>query len=259
MNGVLQDMIANKEMYKVSEENNGTVTVITRPSEISYSLIEKLNKADVDNVTLNAISDFEYNNMITSLYNACSCVDCNNKNKCSQFRAIPNGNINADVMFVNKMPTKYEACNFLSHCDRGSMFLNVILGKLNLSRKNVYFTDMIKCNYADIEEETLKKCINNNLTKEINYIKPKLIIFNGQIALKILRDYGYVKGLPESITYGTIYDVSVTNFNINTKVMSIYELDKVLQKPKDEYMSCKQVLWRHLYSSLEEVGVIKSK
>lgn len=251
---IVQDMANNHESHRIVNEGDKTIVTL-RPMEITSSLQGKMSEADIARGATLIGEQFEYQRVIGELYRQCHSVECIQRNAC-YFRTIPNGSTNASVMFVNKMPSQYEACSMCSHNDKGALMLTVLLDKMHVSRKDVYCTDMIKCHCDNLDEQSFKNCISTYFMKEILHVKPKVVIFNGMAALKTLNKLGYIAGLPDEISYGKIYPVTVTPCNIGVKVMAIYDLDKVLQKNGNEVAECKTALWQHALAAFRDAGVI---
>lgn len=247
MDNVMKEMIDNHEACRVIQDDNGYVVKL-RPAVISESLTDKLSSEDISTGMSLVNRQVSLSMLRTNLYRQCNNTNCQAKDRCV-FRAIPNGNTNADVLFLNKMPTEYEACNMSSHCDRNAVFLSLILSKMNVSRDSVYCTDMIKCN-AQLDEASYNECIQAYITKEIEYVAPKVIICNGLSVLKACAKTGVLNGLPSDVTYGKIYDVQ-TQSNIAVKVIAIYDLNTVLQKTERDYERCKTELWTQILSAFK--------
>ena len=247
MDNVMKEMIDNHEACRVIQDDNGYVVKL-RPAVISESLTDKLSSEDISTGMSLVNRQVSLSMLRTNLYRQCNNTNCQAKDRCV-FRAIPNGNTNADVLFLNKMPTEYEACNMSSHCDRNAVFLSLILSKMNVSRDSVYCTDMIKCN-AQLDEASYNECIQAYIAKEIEYVAPKVIICNGLSVLKACAKTGVLNGLPSDVTYGKIYDVQ-TQSNMAVKVIAIYDLNTVLQKTERDYERCKTELWTQILSAFK--------
>ena len=241
---VLSEMIQNNESCKIINSDFGH-EVILRPSIVSDSLKNKLSSEDIVLGMDSVNRQISLSNLKTNLYSQCHNINCIAKDKCI-FRSLPNGNTNADIMFVNKMPTEYEIGTMTSHSDTCGVFLTLILSKMNISRDSIYCTDMIKCNYQ-LDEQSFNECIKNYLDKEINYVLPKIIVCNGLSTLKACGKFSILQDLPSNVAYGNIYDVK-TSSGVSVKVTAIYDLDTVLKKVGDDYNKCKGELWTQLLS-----------
>lgn len=231
---------------------NGDIKVMLSQNFIRNELQGKLSPEDIetgmsilDCATVSAQIQGE-------LFNGCVNTNCN---LCSStpFRVLPNGNTKANVMFINNRPTEYESYMCMSHCGKASVFLSLILSKMGVSRNDVYCTTLEKCPH----EGDSNTCREFFLAREIDLVRPKVIVCNGLSLLKKLETSGMIENLPQNKGYGMIYDVIVrTNIprppaTIQAKIMAIYELDKVLQKTEDEYKQCKDALWAQLLTAFK--------
>lgn len=246
-NTIVQEMINNHESCRIIKNDSGYIVKL-RPVAVSESLNEKLSSEDISTGMSIVNRQIMLSNIKTNLYRQCDNTNCQVKDKCI-FRAIPNGNTNADVLFINKMPTDYEIGNMSSHCDKAGVFLSLILDKMHVSRDSVYCTDMIKCNFQ-LDEQSYNECIHSYLFKEIEYVAPKVIICNGLSVLKACIKSGVLNNLPLDVTYGKIYDAS-TALNLPVKVIAIYDLNTVLQKTGPDYERCKTELWTQILSAFK--------
>ena len=246
---IMQDMIDKNESCRVIQ-NNDEIIVKLRPISILDSLKGKLSDADIQNGGNIINRQLIINTLKTNLYRQCINTNCSYQNK-SMFRAVPSGNGEAKVMFINKQPTQYEACNMSTHCDREGIFLSLILSKMNVSRESIYCTDMIKCN-GNPDENSCKECINQYLEQEINFVKPQIIICNGMSVLNACIKMKVLLNLPENISYGIIYN-AVTSLGCNLKVMAMYDLSKVLQKNDTDYTKCKDELWSQILTAFKTI------
>ena len=235
----------DNQVCKVTKDDNG-YTVELRPKLVSEALKEKLSQENIEEGEAIVKRQLDLSSITTSLYRQCDNVNCKAKSTCI-FRAVPNGNTNAKVMFINKVPTEYEMCNMSSLCDKNGMFLSLILSKLNASRDSVYCTDMIKCN-AQLDEQSYNECIGTYIEKEIELIAPQIIVCNGLSVLKACIRSNLILGLSLEVTYGKIYDAKTKNGK-PVKIIAMYDLDTVLQKTGDDYKKCKAELWAQLLSA----------
>jgi DNA polymerase len=247
---IMQEMIDNNESCRIIETDSGYIVKL-RPKAIEESLNDKLSIEDITTGMSIVNRQIMLSNLKSNLYRQCNNINCKVKDKCV-FRAIPNGNTNADVMFLNKIPTDYEIGNMCSHSDRNGTFLSLILSKMNVSRDSIYCTDMIKCN-KQLDEQSFKECIYNYVVKEIEYVIPKVIICNGLSLLKTCIKLKVINNLPVEVTYGKIYEAE-TATGQPVKVIAIYDLDTVLKKTDSEYTRCKTELWSQILSAFKAIG-----
>ena len=244
---IMKEMIDNNESCRIIQDGDETIVKL-RPMSILDGLKGKLSNEDIQNSGNIINRQLTINTLRTNLYRQCINTQCSYQNQ-SIFRAVPNGNCEAKVMFINKQPTQYEACNMSTHCDKEGTFLSLILSKMNVSRDSIYCTDMIKC-YGNPDEQSCKECINQYLEQEINFVNPQIIICNGMSVLNACIKMGIICNLPDSISYGTIYN-TITSLGRNLKVIAIYDLNKVLQKQNADYIKCKDELWGQILTAFK--------
>jgi len=252
-NAVMQEMINNHEECRILTDENGQFTVKLRPAAIIEKLQGKLTSEDIALATQIANHQNTIMDTKSDLYLRCFQLNCSAKDLCP-FRSIPNGDTHADVMFIRKTPTQYEACNFNSHSDKGGVFLSLILQKLGIARESVYCTDMIKCHTSTLDKESYNQCIGHYLAREIEYVAPKLIICDGLSLLRacMKMDNPLFLDLPLDIGYGKIYDAQ-TPKGLAVKVMAMYDLEVVLKKTGEEYDKCKTDLWQQLLTAFKTI------
>jgi DNA polymerase len=95
------------------------------------------------------------------------------------------GNPNADIVFIGEAPGKDEDLQGIPFIGRAGQFLNQMLESINLSRDDVYITNTVKYRPPENRDPTdiEKLACREWLLTELNFIKPKLIIFLGRIAM----------------------------------------------------------------------------
>ncbi len=250
---IMQEMISNHEECRVTNNDNGDLTVKLRPNAVIENLQEKLSPEDLSSASRIANIQNALMSIKSDLYLRCSQLNCNVKDECP-FRSIPNGHSDADIMFISKMPSEYEACNFNSHSGQSGVFLSLILDKLGVQRESIYCTDMIKCHTTTLNKESYNECIAHYLSREIGYVLPKLILCNGMSLLKacMKTDNPILTDLPTDIEYGKIYNAK-TSKGLAVKVMAVYDLDVVLKKDTENYNKCKNDLWHQLLTAFKSI------
>jgi len=112
--------------------------------------------------------------------------------KCRLYRsrkhAVPGeGSITSRIFFVGEAPGKNEDEQGRPFVGLSGKFFNQMLGKIGLSRNDIFVTGSVKCrppqNRAPKNDE-LEICKKNWLNRQIEIIKPTLIVLLGKIALK---------------------------------------------------------------------------
>lgn len=247
---IMAQMTEENVAAKIIQAELDRYEIVLRPCVVSKSLEGKLSQEDIAKGMEIVNRQMELSNIRTKLYTQCCNVNCAAKNQCA-FRALPNGNTNADIMFISKMPTDYEIATMTSHSDKNGVFLSLILDKMNVPRDLVYCTDMIKCN-AQLDEQSFKECVKTYLSTEIHCISPKVIVCNGLSVLKACIKHNILQDLPLDVTYGKLYDAKTAS-GITTKVVAIYDLETVLKKTDADYEKCKSELWAQILSAFKAI------
>jgi DNA polymerase len=115
------------------------------------------------------------------------------------------GNENAKLMFIGEAPGRDEDLQGKPFVGRsGEMLTKMIENVLNLTRDDVYIANIIKCRppqNRDPELDEVQSCIGY-LYKQIDIIKPKLIVTLGRIAFRYLLD----DTTPITRARGKVYD-----------------------------------------------------
>lgn len=101
------------------------------------------------------------------------------------------------------------------------VFLEV-LKKLNIYRDDCYVTNIVKCSTKHNlnPKEYIEKCINY-LLREINIVKPEIIITLGSIAKEFLNSYRNENTKIISI-YHPSYYLRINSFNLDSAVNNMY-------------------------------------
>ena len=235
-----------EDQMRIMQEEHRSVQVcddyaIIRPAEVNSSLDGKLVQEDIASGSAAVIKAINANSIFRELCCNCKHVQCSSGER---LRTIPVGNYDSSVMFINKQPSLYEAAAGVPFSDECGVFLTLILQKMNVRRNDVYMTDYIKCRAEGINEQSYNNCINNFIMEEIKLVKPAVIVTNGLSLLRTMGSHGIILGLPANTAYGNMYDV--TAGGNNTKIMAMYDLDKVLAKTGNDYEKCKNELWQQL-------------
>lgn len=105
-------------------------------------------------------------------------------------KAVPGeGNPNAKIVFVGEAPGKTESQTGRPFVGRSGKFLRQLITQIGLKEKDVYITSPVK--YLPKRGTPSRSDINHGLThlaKQLEIIKPELIVLLGNIAYKALID-----------------------------------------------------------------------
>jgi DNA polymerase len=101
--------------------------------------------------------------------------------KCRKNVLFGYGNINAQVMFINDEPTKTEdelSTFFVGNT--GELLSKMIENVLNVKKEEVYITNLVKCKSLNGATNSNMEVCNDYLLKQIELVKPKLIVALGE-------------------------------------------------------------------------------
>jgi DNA polymerase len=102
--------------------------------------------------------------------------------------AVPGeGPADARVMFVGEAPGFHEDQQGRPFVGAAGQFLDQLLASVNLSRRDVYICNVIKCrppNNRDPQPDELKAC-RHYLDRQIEIIQPKLIVTLGRFSMQL--------------------------------------------------------------------------
>jgi len=144
-----------------------------------------------------------------------------NCKECELFKnrrnAVPGeGNLNAKIMFIGLGPGREEDIQGRPFVGAAGKFLNELLEMVGLKREDVYITNIVKCLPPNNQpsEESIKKCTSLYLDKQIEIIRPKIIVTLGEIATKYILEKFNIKYVSMNYHHGKIYKVR----NLNTEI-----------------------------------------
>ncbi|MBC7943603.1 uracil-DNA glycosylase [Candidatus Saccharibacteria bacterium] len=96
------------------------------------------------------------------------------------------GNINTDIVFIGEAPGKKEDEQGLPFIGAAGKFLNEMLATTNLSRSDVYITNIVKYrppnNRDPLPEE--KKAFWPYLVRQLDAIQPKIVVTLGRHSME---------------------------------------------------------------------------
>ena len=120
---------------------------------------------------------------------ALKCNSCHLREGCTQV-VMGEGAIDKKIMFIGEAPGATEDKKGRPFVGRAGSLLNKILSAVNIKRKNIYISNIIKCRPPENRKPTVseaKKC-SPILKAEFELINPKVIVTLGATALNLLID-----------------------------------------------------------------------
>ena len=151
------------------------------------------------------------------------------------------GNPNADLMFIGEAPGRDEDLQGKPFVGRAGALLTDIIKAMKLTRDDVYIANVIKCRPPENrnpEPDELDAC-RPFIRRQIELIKPKVIVTLGRFALQSLMEKGF------SITAAR---GSWLEYN-GVKVMPTYHPAYLLRNP-----AAKKDVWQDMKKVMTELG-----
>lgn len=105
----------------------------------------------------------------------------------SRKNAVPGeGSIEAEIMFIGEGPGFHENEQGRPFVGAAGKFLDGLLEKVNLNRKDVFITNVVKCRppgNRDPKPEEVETCTRIYLERQIQAINPKVIVTLGRFSM----------------------------------------------------------------------------
>jgi len=161
------------------------------------------------------------------------------------------GPSNAKIMLVGLGPGYHENLQGRPFVGPAGKLLEKLLASVGLKREQVYITNVIKCYLPDNKptESEIKAC-SFYLEKQIELIKPKIIIALGNVAVEYLfNKFGLILE-PMSKIHGKVF--SVSNLFYQLKIIPMYHPAAALRNPP--LLEVVQEDWQNIKSALQELA-----
>lgn len=105
----------------------------------------------------------------------------------SRKRAVPGeGPLKAEIMFIGEGPGFHENEQGRPFVGAAGKFLEELLERIGLNRKQVFITNVVKCrppSNRDPRPEEVEICTSNYLFRQIQAINPKVIVTLGRYSM----------------------------------------------------------------------------
>jgi uracil-DNA glycosylase family 4 len=104
------------------------------------------------------------------------------------------GNPDAQIMIIGEAPGKQEDIQGLPFVGRSGSLLNQVFAKLEITRDDLFITNIVKCRPPNNRRPTQKEsgtCKSLLLINQIKIIRPKIICTLGSAALEGLLEQGF--------------------------------------------------------------------
>ncbi len=135
------------------------------------------------------------------------------------------GSINSKIIFIGEAPGAKEDKSGRPFIGPAGKLLDKLLNLINLSRKDIYITNMVKCrppNNRDPLDEEISSC-RKFLDRQLNLIEPKLIVSLGRHSFNkffpnenLSKNRGHLKKWGQFLLY-PVYHPAAALHNPNLK------------------------------------------
>ncbi|MEO6119489.1 MAG: uracil-DNA glycosylase [Terriglobales bacterium] len=156
------------------------------------------------------------------------------------------GNMDADIMFVGEGPGADEDASGEPFVGRGGQLLNNMITAMGIRREDVYIANVVKCRPPGNRTPERDECDTCSpfLLKQIEVIKPKVIVALGAVAAKNLLQMNDTM----ANLRGRIYDFR------NTQLVVTYHPAYLLRDPRQ-----KGEAWKDLQMVMKHLGMTPPK
>lgn len=135
------------------------------------------------------------------------------------------GSLDAKILFVGEAPGKNEAVTGRPFCGAAGKILDALLSGVNLERKNVYITSLVKDRPPENRPPTLAEIdlYAPFLDRQIELIGPKVVVTLGRHAMEyVMKRYGLESSLrPIGTVHGTFFS-GKTESGSTLRVLPLY-------------------------------------
>ena len=167
---------------------------------------------------------------------------------------ISDGSINADIMLIGEAPGADEDKTGIPFVGRAGKLLNEFLAKAGIKRENdLYIANTVKCRPPGNRKPTKEEKIagGDNLKKQINMVKPNVIILCGATAME---SFIFDKKLTISKARGQIFDYDEDK---NIKLVPIFHPSYLLRQHSNAEGSPRDLMHKDLKMVKELVNSCK--
>jgi DNA polymerase len=180
-----------------------------------------------------------------------------NCNKCPLYKsrknAVPGeGDFKSGIMLIGEAPGFNEDLQGRPFVGRAGKLLEEFLKSVGKRREEVFITNVVKCrppNNRQPEENEIKICTSLYLDRQIEIIKPKLIVCLGNISASyIFKKFG-LKFESMNKQHGKVF--SISNLYIKTKIVATYHPAAILRNPN--LMNLAKADWEIIKEEMEKL------
>jgi uracil-DNA glycosylase family 4 len=230
------------------------ITMTTfNPQEWAVGHLRKLQEKGLDTEELMGMAQSLADTALAHHYTrrlVSTCDWCPSFKGCGT-KAMGYGSFNSPVMIVSDRSTEDDAQWGQAMVGTDGFLLTLLLNKLGVDRQTVYVTNLIKCFKADHipGNDEANQCLVH-LAKEIDVIKPAVIITLGQFAAKIILD-------DEKFRLHTDEDGGAFRDYAGIKVRPAYSLQYLLSLEGDRHIAAKRAVWKDFKAAFDMADTLR--
>ncbi len=147
------------------------------------------------------------------------------------------GNPNAKIVLIGEAPGREEDLQGKPFVGNAGKLLTELLSSVGLKREDVFICNVLKCRPPNNRDPTLEeiKACGGYLIRQLNVIKPEVIVCLGRFAAKFVFEYFGLQFESISKVKGKIFEVE--RWGKKIKVVPLYHPAAVLYRPnlREEY------------------------
>lgn len=199
--------------------------------------------------TLDGVSDI--NKVYSDILSNEKCDNCEFKNEHTK-KILPIINSSADIMIITENVSQKEVENGQLLSDPKGIVLLAMLNLLKTDINNIYITPISKCYSKEIQFNTALRCTSKYILREVQHVKPKMIITLGELPMKIVKavffDVANYKDLKLADEIKGVHKLTKDNSTmegLDTSINFIHTISpkRILKLKGDKQKKFKNILW----------------
>lgn len=133
-------------------------------------------------------------------------------------RSVPgDGDVDAQIMFIGEAPGRQEDLRGLPFVGAAGKFLDELLGRIGLSRGEVYITNIVKCRppeNRDPAPEEAVTCTGLYLNRQVEVIKPRVLVMLGRHSARYVLSKAGIEVQGITKIHGKVYRIDPFGFSV---------------------------------------------
>ncbi|MEM4517018.1 MAG: type-4 uracil-DNA glycosylase [Desulfurococcaceae archaeon] len=141
------------------------------------------------------------------------------------------GNKTSTIIFIGEAPGEKEDETGRPFVGPAGKLLTELIESIGYKRENFYITNIVKCrppNNRDPLDDEIESCLPY-LVRQLQLMKPKIIIALGRHAGRVLFDLAGLKWISMSANHGKVYRAKLADLDI--KIIPTYHPASALYNP----------------------------